>query len=227
MSDWPTESIIRIDRGTLNGRPISNAVAAAAVCGAYMIISGNNRCSSLTPGYKGDSIREWTPFTAVPTASIEALRQTFQGVVLSPNQNAALYGITSYAPPPKHALFSRAIAEAKNVPPAASGPLRANALKHALLREASTPSAEFTWGDYTRIMALAAEAMEALGYSGAWDSFAEDAAATPECDNSKHEYAELTASIGRALAHSNLDSFVDLGGRALAYAAQSARREAA
>jgi len=227
MSDWPTESIIRIDRGTLNGNSISGAIAGISPCDTYTLLTGRHQGSSLVQSYKGDSIQEWTPFTAVPTASIEALRQVFQGVCLSPNQNGALYGVTSYAPPTREGLINRAIAEAKKLPAASVWPLRGKLLQHALLQKSATSLPEFTWDDYVRIIAVAEEAMEGLEHCNDWDAFTECANDVPACDSSSQEYEELTAAIGRALARSDINSFIEVGGRALAYAVQSAQREAA
>jgi hypothetical protein len=227
MSDWPTEPLIRIDRGTLDGESIDGVLAGNGHYDLYTILSGKERGGILAEACTRDSIEEWTPLTAVPTFSIEALRQAFLGAILSSSQHRAIHGITSCAPPPKMSLVRRAIVAAKKLPTTTARPLQGNNLKRALLRESATPLPEFAWGDYVRIAAVAAEAVKGLGDYDAWDALAECANDVPECGGSSEEYEGLVAAIGRALTRSDLNSFIEVGGRALAYAAQSARRGAA
>lgn len=225
MSEWPTEPIIRINRGTLNGKSIKDVIAGIGPCNSYTILSGKSQGSALVPAYGGDSIREWTPLTAVPTASIEALRQVFQGVILSPAQQGALYGVTSYVPPSLVALVDQALTVAKRLRGEGEG-LSGNALAQALLQRAALLTPEPSSGACAGVAACAAHAIEGLGHSEPWDAIAEAANESLEDNDSAREYAELASAVGKALSRSSLSSFVDLGGKAIASAARAARREA-
>lgn len=110
MTDWPDKPLIRIIRGEMSGKPITNKIAARTEKGNFAI--ANRLCVN---NYDGDRIYEWEEVTAVPTAALKHLRDVFLGVELPLTQFAAIQQVVSHLPADKPTALDRAVTRVKDV----------------------------------------------------------------------------------------------------------------
>lgn len=110
MTNWPTAPLIRIIRGEISGKPITNKIAARTEKGNFAI--ANRLCVN---NYDGDSIDEWEEVTAVPTAALKHLRHVFLGVELPLTQFAAIQQVVSHLTADKPSPLDRAVTRVKDV----------------------------------------------------------------------------------------------------------------
>ncbi len=109
-NNWPTAPLIRIIRGEMNGKPITNKIAARTEKGNFAI--ANRLCVN---NYDGDSIDEWEEVTPVPTAALKHLRDVFLGVELPLTQFAAIQQVVSHLPADKPSPLDRAVTRVKDI----------------------------------------------------------------------------------------------------------------
>ena len=103
MTNWPTAPLIRIIRGEMSWKPITNKIAARTEKGNFAI--ANRLCVN---NYDGDSIDEWEEVTPVPTAALKHLRDVFLGVELPLTRFAAIQQVVSHLPADKPSPLDRA-----------------------------------------------------------------------------------------------------------------------
>ena len=103
-NNWPTAPLIRIIRGEMSGKPITNKIAARTEKGNFAI--ANRLCVN---NYDGDSIDEWEEVTPVPTAALKHLRHVFLGVELPLTQFAAIQQVVSHLSADKPSPLDRAV----------------------------------------------------------------------------------------------------------------------
>ena len=105
MSTWPTEPLIRIDAGEVDGNPIRNALAkhephySGDHPETYVIATGPQTGDPIIRGHEGDGIWEWTEVIPTPAHTIELLAAAFFDTNLPRPQSAALQAVTSYINP--------------------------------------------------------------------------------------------------------------------------------
>lgn len=109
-NNWPTAPLIRIIRGEISGKPITNKIAARTEKGNFAI--ANRLC---VKDYDGDSIDEWEEVTAVPTAALKHLRHVFLGVELPLTQFAAIQQVVSHLTADKPSPLDRAVTRVKDI----------------------------------------------------------------------------------------------------------------
>lgn len=109
MTDWPDKPLIRIIRGEMSGKPITNKIAARTENGNFAI--ANRLCVN---NFDGDSIDAWEEVTPVPTATLKHLRDVFLGVELPLMQFAAIQQVVSHLPADKPSALDQAATDAKN-----------------------------------------------------------------------------------------------------------------
>jgi hypothetical protein len=110
MTDWPDKPLIRIIRGEMSGKPITNKIAARTENGNFAI--ANRLCVN---NYDGDSIDAWEEVTPVPTATLKHLRDVFLGVELPLMQFAAIQQVVSHLPADKPSALDQAATRVKDV----------------------------------------------------------------------------------------------------------------
>ena len=110
MTDWPDKPLIRIIRGEINGKPITNKIAARTEKGNFAI--ANHLCVN---NYDGDRIYEWEEVTAVPTAALKHLRDVFLGAELPLTQFAAIQQVVSHLSADKPTALDRAVTRVKDI----------------------------------------------------------------------------------------------------------------
>ena len=108
-NNWPTAPLIRIIRGEMNGKPITNKIAARTEKGNFAI--ANRLCVN---NYDGDRIDDWEEVTPVPTAALKYLRDVFLGVELPLTQFAAIQQVVSHLPADKPSALDRAVTRVKD-----------------------------------------------------------------------------------------------------------------
>ena len=108
MTDWPDKPLIRIIRGEMSGKPITNKIAARTEKGNFAI--ANRLCVN---NYDGDRIYEWEEVTAVPTAALKHLRDVFLGIKLPLTQFAAIQQVVSHLTADTPSPLDRAVTRVK------------------------------------------------------------------------------------------------------------------
>ena len=224
MSDWPTAEIIRINKGTLSGRPVSNIIAAKGFNDLYVAVTGEAAGGLFSPAYQGDSIEDWEEMTPVPAEALAALHDKLSGAPLSFTQKEALLQVTGCFPPPGEDLqsrVSRAVAEARRD----VGALDSPSFGAALFKAAGEASPVFGWGAYIKFAALAAARLEALGHSDPATEIrgAARLIARPKTLTEKQD--KFIPLLGGALNHDSEEAALKLGGTAFAYATDTLRQE--
>lgn len=109
MSNWPDKPLIRIIKGKVEGKPISEKIAVRTEGGHYTI--GNHICLE---DYSRDRINAWEEVTAVPTAALKHLRDVFLGVELPLAQFAAIQQVVSHLSADKPSALDRAVTRVKD-----------------------------------------------------------------------------------------------------------------
>lgn len=110
MTNWPTVSLIRIIRGTVNGEPIANEIARKTKGGNFSF--ANRLC---VKDYEGDEISEWEEITAVPTAALKRLQDAFRGIDVIESLEPPLLGVLSCLPADKPSALDRAVTRVKDI----------------------------------------------------------------------------------------------------------------
>ena len=99
---WPTEPLIRIDRGAIRETDISGTTATLADINdpesGYYLLDGPKYGYTIREDVIGEAISAARPCVAVPIGELSFLRNVFMGAELSVNQNAAIQRIISYLP---------------------------------------------------------------------------------------------------------------------------------
>lgn len=109
MTNWPDKPLIRIIKGKVEGKPISEKIAVRTEGGHYTI--GNHICLE---DYSRDRINAWEEVTAVPTAALKHLRDVFLGVELPLTQFAAIQQVVSHLSADKPSALDRAVTRVKD-----------------------------------------------------------------------------------------------------------------
>lgn len=106
MNTWPDKPLIRIIKGSTDGRELKDVVAIKGKeVNAYLGYGLH-----LVKGWDGDEIEEWEEAEAVPTAALKRLRDVFLGVELPLTQFAAIQQVTSRLPVDKPTPLDQAAA---------------------------------------------------------------------------------------------------------------------
>ena len=74
MTNWPDKPIIRIIRGEINRKPITNKIATRTEKGNFAV--ANSLCVN---NYDGYSISEWEEVAVVPTSALRDLLEAWRG----------------------------------------------------------------------------------------------------------------------------------------------------
>lgn len=104
-AQWPTEPLIHITAGEVDGHPIRNALAKHEPHYSddhpetYVIATGPQIGEPIIRGHEGDGIWEWTEVIPIPAYAIELLAAAFAYTNLPQTQAAALQAVTSYIHP--------------------------------------------------------------------------------------------------------------------------------
>lgn len=99
---WPTEPLIRIDRGAIQETDISGTTATLADVDdpefGYYLLDGPKYGYTICADVIGEAISVARPCVAVPIGELSFLRDVFMGAKLSKNQIAAIQRLSSYLP---------------------------------------------------------------------------------------------------------------------------------
>lgn len=102
MSSWPTEPLVYITAGEVDGRPIRNALAkhephySGGHPETYVIATGPQTGEPVVQGVEGDSIAEWHPVTIIPTEVIDKLHAAFYDTNMTEQQTEAFQALETY-----------------------------------------------------------------------------------------------------------------------------------
>ena len=110
MTNWPDKPLIRIIKGKVEGKPISEKIAVRTEGGHYTI--GNHICLE---DYSRDRINAWEEVTAVPTAALKRLRDAFRGIYVIESLEPPLLEVLSYLPADKPSALDRAVTRVKDI----------------------------------------------------------------------------------------------------------------
>lgn len=99
---WPTEPLIRIDRGMIQETDISGTTGTLVDVNnpeyGYYLLDGPRAGQYIYEGYPDEKITAWRPCTAVPIGELTALRNAFMGVELSNFQHTAIQKLIAHTP---------------------------------------------------------------------------------------------------------------------------------
>ena len=99
---WPTEPLIRIDKGVLRGNDISGTTATLADVDdpefGYYLLDGPKQGFTICEDVAGESITAARPCAAVPIGELKALRNAFMGVELTNFQHAVIQKLIARTP---------------------------------------------------------------------------------------------------------------------------------
>ena len=102
MSDWPTEPLILIDKGSHLGVNIGGTTATLVDAedpeSGYYLIDGPKIGYSIHKDNLLGHIAAWRPCVAIPIGELSFLRDVFMGAGLSKNQYAAIQRLSSHLP---------------------------------------------------------------------------------------------------------------------------------
>ena len=102
MSDYPTEPLILIDKGSYQGVNIDGTTATLVDTedpkSGYYLIDGPKIGYSIHEDNTLERITAWRPCVAVPIGELEALRHAFMGVELNRLQHAVIQKLITHAP---------------------------------------------------------------------------------------------------------------------------------
>lgn len=114
MANWPTSSIIRIIRGTVDGDKITDEIAARWGNDRYTLLSPKYKYRTLAPGYHGDSITEWEEVAVVPAFALKRLRDERRRETSLHNLRAAIDDVLEALPADKPDALTRAVTRVKD-----------------------------------------------------------------------------------------------------------------
>lgn len=79
---WPTQTLIRIVRGKVNGNPVRDALAACDPIypNAYTVATGEESGELIVRGEAEDRIEQWEGLVPVPAAALADLQDAFEGL---------------------------------------------------------------------------------------------------------------------------------------------------
>lgn len=224
MSDWPAADVIRVNKGTLSGRPVSNVIAARGFNGLYMAVTAAEPTGLFSPACQGDSIEDWAEMIPVPAEALATLHNELSGAPLSFSQKEALLQVTGCFPPTGEDLqgrVARAVAEARRD----TGPLDASSFRAALFKAAGEASPVFGWGAYIKFAALAVARLEALGHGDPATEIRGGARLIAHPKTLAEKQGEFVPLLGDALSHDSEEAVLKLGGTAFAHATDILRQE--
>lgn len=224
MSDWPTADIIRINKGTLDGRPVGNVIAAKSFNDLYTAVTVIEPTGLFSPTYWGDSIEDWDEMIPVPAEALAALRDKLSGAPLSFSQKEALLQVTGCFPPTGEDLqgrAARAVAEARRD----VGALDSPSFRAALFKAAGEATPVFGWGAYIKFAALAAARLESLGHSDPATEIKGSSRLVAHPESLTEKQDRFIPLLGAALSHDSEEAVLKLGGTAFAYATDILRQE--
>ena len=102
MSDWPTEPLVLIDKGSCRGVNIGGTTATLVDAedpeSGYYLIDGPKIGYSIYEDNPLEHITAWRTCAAIPIGELSFLRDVFMGAELSKNQYAAIQRLSSYLP---------------------------------------------------------------------------------------------------------------------------------
>lgn len=100
MSDYPTEPLILIDKGSYQGVNIDGTTATLVDIddpkSGYYLIDGPKIGDSINEDNIPESITARRPCAAVPIGELESLRQAFMGVELNRLQHAIIQKLITH-----------------------------------------------------------------------------------------------------------------------------------
>ena len=111
MANWPDKSLIRIIKGYDSGKLREDIIAFK--CKGRNSYRGDN--CHIVRGYPRDSIDEWEEVTAVPTAALKRLQDTFRGIDVIESLEPPLLEVLSYLPSDKPSPLDQAVTRVKEV----------------------------------------------------------------------------------------------------------------
>ncbi|MBF1307907.1 MAG: hypothetical protein HXN00_00465 [Porphyromonadaceae bacterium] len=224
MSDWPTADIIRINKGTLDGRPVSNVIAAKSFNDLYAAVTVTEPTGLFSPTYRGGSIEDWEEMIPVPAEALAALHDKLSGAPLSFSQKEALLQVTGCFPPTEEDLqgrAARAVAETRRD----VGALDNHSFRVALFKAAGEAGPVFGWGAYIEFAALAAARLEALGHSDPATEVRNYSRLVAHPESLTEKQDRFIPLLGAALSRGSEEASLKLGGTAFAYATNILRQE--
>lgn len=102
MSDWPTEPLILIDKGSYRGVNIGGTTATLVDAedpeSGYYLIDGPKIGYSIHEDNLLEHITAWRHCVAIPIGELSFLRDVFMGAELSKNQYAAIQRLSAHLP---------------------------------------------------------------------------------------------------------------------------------
>lgn len=102
MSTWPTDLIIRIDKGVCQGTDLSGTTATLADVDdpdfGYYLLDGPKFGYVICEDVASESIAASRPCAAVPIGELAFMRDVFMGAKLGRNQLKAIQRLSSYLP---------------------------------------------------------------------------------------------------------------------------------
>lgn len=102
MSDYPTEPLILIDKGSYQGVNIDGTTATLVDIedpkSGYYLIDGPKIGYSIHEDNILERITAWRPCVAIPIGELSFLRDAFMGAELSKNQYAAIQRLAAHSP---------------------------------------------------------------------------------------------------------------------------------
>ena len=110
MNGWPDKPLIRINKGSIFGTPLDGKLAVRTPHGGYGV---DTHC--LPRGHFGSRIDEWEEVTAVPTAALKRLQDTFRGIDVIESLEPPLLEVLSYLPADKPNALDQAVTRVKEV----------------------------------------------------------------------------------------------------------------
>lgn len=102
MSNWPTEPLILIDKGSYRGVNIGGTTATLVDAedpeSGYYLIDGPEIGYSIHEDSPLEHITAWRHCVAIPIGELSFLRDVFMGAELSKNQYAAIQRLSAHLP---------------------------------------------------------------------------------------------------------------------------------
>lgn len=217
MTNWPTASIIRIIRGTVDGDEITDEIAARWGNGRYTVLSPEYQYRTIAPGYHGDSIIEWEEVTTVPTAALKRLQQAFRGIDVIESLEPPLLEVLSYLPADKPNLIDTVVKYAKRDDRGSKADVYRYVAR--LLRSMPSDTAYPEYLDLLRIAKDAAQHLRWCEFLDPWAEIADEAKTLTLPKTEDGRFTLLVKRIGVFLVHRDDDTATDIGAVALAWAA--------
>lgn len=110
MTDWPDKPFIRIIKGSIWGTPLDGKLAMRTPRGGYGVDT-----HFLPRNHPLSRIDEWKEVTAVPTAALKRLQDTFRGIDVIESLEPPLLEVLSYLTADKSSALDQAVAKVKDL----------------------------------------------------------------------------------------------------------------